>query len=118
MPAAPIDIRTALEVDEAVYERSRQLAEQGAALVRSDDRGDVSALAVADELTVADTLVRLATERSASALALGTHGHRRALSQALLGSTSHAVVRHAPCPVILVADHDRSDDEGKIAAGR
>jgi nucleotide-binding universal stress UspA family protein len=102
MPPAPIDIRAALEVDEAVYERSQQLAEQGAALVRGDGRS-AEGLAIADELTVAETLVRVATERSASALALGAHGHRRALSEALLGSTSRDAVHHAPCPVILVA---------------
>jgi nucleotide-binding universal stress UspA family protein len=117
MPPAPIDIRTALEVDEAIYERARQLAEQGASAVRGDGRA-AEALAIADELTVAETLVRLATERSASAVSIGTHGHRRALSEALLGSTSRDVVRHAPCPVILVADHDRREDEGQAAAGR
>jgi nucleotide-binding universal stress UspA family protein len=102
MPPAPIDIRVALEVDEAIYERSQQLAEQGASLVRGDGR-TADGLAVADELTVAQTLVRVARERTASALALGAHGHRGALTEALLGSTSRDVLRHAPCPVILVA---------------
>ncbi|MCU1498346.1 MAG: hypothetical protein JWM47_2299 [Acidimicrobiales bacterium] len=97
---APIDVRVALAVDEAIYDQARRLAEQGAS--RARDLGlEAEGLAVADELTPAQTLVRLATERDAAAVSVGRHGHG-AVRELLLGSTSHDVVRHAPCPVVLV----------------
>lgn len=44
-------------------------------------------LAVADDITVERTLVRLADERGAAVIVVGTHGHH-ALHEVLLGSTA------------------------------
>jgi nucleotide-binding universal stress UspA family protein len=96
----PIDIRTAAELDRRAYEGAQRLAQQGAALAR-DAGFEAEGLAVADELTVADTLVRLAQERDAPAVVVGSRGHR-ALGELLLGSTSHGVLRRADCPVVVV----------------
>jgi nucleotide-binding universal stress UspA family protein len=96
---APIDIRTAVELDQAIQERAQRLAQHGADIAR-EAGFDAEALAVADELTVADTLVRVANERDAQALVVGAHGHS-ALVERVLGTTSQSVVRHAPCPVIV-----------------
>ena len=46
-------------------------------------------------------LVRIARERHAELIVLGTHG-RGALDAAIFGSTTGHVVRHAPCPVLTV----------------
>ncbi|MCU1377229.1 MAG: hypothetical protein JWN29_212 [Acidimicrobiales bacterium] len=100
IPPAPIDVRTALEIDEVLYEEARRLAEQGAQKARAVGR-DAEGLAVADEITVAATLIRLATERDAGAVAVGTRGHS-AVREVLLGSTAHDLVRDAPCPVVVV----------------
>jgi nucleotide-binding universal stress UspA family protein len=100
LPPAPIDIRAALEVDEAMYERARQLAEQGAHRARKAGL-EADGLAVADELTVAQTLVRLAEERSADGVVIGTH-RRNVVSEVLLGSTAREVIHRAPCPVVVV----------------
>jgi nucleotide-binding universal stress UspA family protein len=97
---APIDIRTALEIDRALLERSQRLAEQGAEVARQLGL-DASGLAVADIVTVSDTITRLAGEHDAPAIVVGAHGHS-GLREALLGSTSRDLVRHAPCPVIVV----------------
>jgi nucleotide-binding universal stress UspA family protein len=104
MPPVPIDIRAAVEVDHALYERAQRLAQQGAALAR-EAGFEAEGLAVADEVTVADTLVRLAHERDAQAVVVGARGHGR-LSEVLLGSTSRRVVRQAPCPVVVVGAPD------------
>lgn|SRR5215207_441741 len=99
-PPTALDVRTAFEVDKAMYEAAERLAGRGAALAQ--DLGlDAEGLAVADDMTVADTLVRLAREFDAAALVVGSHGHG-GLREALLGSTSRGVVKHAPCPVVLV----------------
>lgn len=48
------------------------------------------------------TLVDLATELPASVVVIGTRGHG-GLRRAVLGSVSDHVVRHAPCPVVVIA---------------
>jgi nucleotide-binding universal stress UspA family protein len=51
-------------------------------------------------VTVADTLIRLADERDAAALVVGTRGHG-VIAKALLGSTAEAVIRRTSCPVVV-----------------
>jgi universal stress protein A len=46
-------------------------------------------------------IVRYATECGASLIVLGTHG-QRFVNRVLLGSVAEQVVRHAPCPVLVV----------------
>ncbi|MGE5636457.1 MAG: universal stress protein, partial [Nocardioidaceae bacterium] len=92
--AVPLDVGAAVEADQALYEQAQRVAAHGAELAR--ERGlEAETLVVADEVTVAATLVRLAEERDAQAIVVGTHGHGR-LSGMLLGSTSQSLVRHAP----------------------
>ena len=97
---APIDIRTALEIDRSIYEGAQQLAETGAAIARQAGM-DATGLAVADDVTVAETLVRLTNEHHARAVVVGTHGRRRLLHQTI-GSTARAVVEHATCPAVVI----------------
>jgi nucleotide-binding universal stress UspA family protein len=47
----------------------------------------------------------------ADLLVVGSRG-RGGFSGLLLGSTSHAVVTHAPCPVVVVPTADRADEAG------
>jgi nucleotide-binding universal stress UspA family protein len=100
-PPAPIDIRTALEVDEELAERPQMMAQHGAELAR-EAGFEAEALAVADDADTpaAETIVMVAREQSADAIVMGAHGHSR-LSEAVLGSTSRDVIRSAPCPVVI-----------------
>ena len=50
---------------------------------------------------VADKLLDEARKLKAGWIILGSHGHG-ALHHALLGSVSQAVIKHAPCPVVIV----------------
>jgi nucleotide-binding universal stress UspA family protein len=99
LPPVPIDIRSAIEIDAAMCRRAQQTAQHGEALAREAGL-EAGGLAVADEISVADTLVRLAHERDAQAIVVGAHGHGT-LSEVLLGSTSRKVIRTAPCPVLV-----------------
>jgi nucleotide-binding universal stress UspA family protein len=106
LPPAEIDIRTALEIDESMRERAQRLAQKGAGLAR--DAGlEAEGLAVADDVDVpiSETIVNVARERNAQATVVGAHGHGRA-SEIILGSTTRDVVRHAPCPVLVVRDQE------------
>jgi nucleotide-binding universal stress UspA family protein len=49
----------------------------------------------------ADELAQLAADLEADLVVVGTHG-RRGVSRAMLGSVAEAVVRLAPCPVLVV----------------
>jgi nucleotide-binding universal stress UspA family protein len=104
IPPAPLDIRTAMEVEQAMTERAQRLAERGAELAR-EAGFDAEGVAVADDLAtpVADTLVTVARERDASAIVVGAHGHGP-LGAIVLGSTSRDVIRRADCPVVVVRE--------------
>jgi nucleotide-binding universal stress UspA family protein len=49
----------------------------------------------------AKEIIAAAREWAADLIVLGTHG-RSGVARAVLGSTADAVVRHAPCPVVVV----------------
>ena len=46
-------------------------------------------------------IVRVAAERRADLIVISSHG-RTGLGRILFGSTAESVVRHAPCPVLVV----------------
>ena len=100
LPPAPIDVRTAVEVDERNYESARNLARQGAELARELGlEADPLVVAEDPETPIAETIVSLAKERDAQAVVVGPHRH----GPALLGSVFRDVVRHAPCPVVVAS---------------
>lgn len=68
--------------------------------------GDAEVIVLRDA-SPADGLRRLASEREAEMIVVGTHGHG-AVRAALLGSTSHALAGNAPCPVLLVSVHQEA----------
>lgn len=103
VPPAGLDVRTAFQVDQAMYEQAQRLAGHGAALARQLGL-EADGLAVADEITVPDTLLRVAEEYDSTAMVVGSHGHST-LGEILLGSTTHALLRHAGRPVVVVR-HD------------
>jgi nucleotide-binding universal stress UspA family protein len=108
LPPATLDVRTALEAERAACEAAQRMAEVGAALARQAGL-QADGLAVADDATVAETLVRLARELDGQAVVLGDHGHRE-LRRLVLGSTLGGVLRQAPCPVLVCSlPHDDTD---------
>jgi nucleotide-binding universal stress UspA family protein len=100
VPLGSPDLRTAVELDKAMYEEAQRLARWGVQLA-IDGGLEAEGLVVADDLTVADTLMRLAKERDAAVVVVGTHRHGR-LAELLLGSTARSVIERAPCPVLVV----------------
>ena len=99
-PSVVPDIEPAFDADQELYEAAQRVAARGAAL--AEEAGLVAtSLAVPDDGTVAETLIRIAQEQNAHAIAVGAHS-RRGISDLLLGSTSRDLVQHAPCPVVVV----------------
>ena len=100
-PAA-LEYRRGIELDLAMYDEACRLAQQGAEIARKLGVA-AEAIAVADEVTVAETLVRLAEEKDAVSLVMGTP-RKHLLTDLRLGSTTRHVVRHAQCPVVVVSE--------------
>jgi nucleotide-binding universal stress UspA family protein len=50
-----------------------------------------------------EVIVEQAAERGADLIVMATHGYGL-LGQAVLGSTTERVLRHAPCPVLVVRE--------------
>ena len=105
-PPAPIDLRAALEIDQAVYEGSQRMAQQGADLARQAGF-DAEGLAVADDVDtpVAETITDIVKEREADAVVVGAHGHG-GIGAVILGSTSRDVIRRSTCPAVVVRRPD------------
>jgi nucleotide-binding universal stress UspA family protein len=105
LPPASLDVRTAMEIDRELAERSRRLAQQGAAIAREAGFAMAEGLAVADDLDrpIGETLLDVARERRAQAVVVGAHAHGGLA--AFLGSTSRDVVRRADRPVVVVREH-------------
>ncbi len=81
-------------------EGKRSLAE----LVRAE-AGDISAKPLMRSGTAHQEITRAAGELNADLIVISTHG-RTGLGRFLLGSTTERVVRHAPCPVLVVREHE------------
>jgi nucleotide-binding universal stress UspA family protein len=61
--------------------------------------------------SAADVIIARARELDASLLAMTTHG-RGGLERLVFGSTADAVLRHAPCPVLLIRVGDTPGESG------
>ena len=109
VPPAPIDIRTALEIDETVYEGAQRLARKGAGIAREAGL-EAEGLVVAEEpeIPVSQTIVRIASERGCSAVVVAESAHGR-LGEVVLGRISRDVIRYAPCPVVVVRHSQQAD---------
>ena len=81
-------------------ERGR-LEAAAAELVRRGRREQVPTSFLIWEGDPAESIVEAATAEGADVIVVGSHG-RAALGRALIGSVSDQVVRHAPCPVMVV----------------
>jgi nucleotide-binding universal stress UspA family protein len=96
---------------------NQELAEAGEELSRTaqalthakiDKRIEVGA--------VANTVCRLAGELEVDVIVAGSHGHT-GLGRLFLGSVSEHIVRHAPCPVLIVRNKDDAPKEKDAKSG-
>jgi len=109
MISTPVDPETALRLDRSFHEHAERVSNEGAALARSLGL-DAEPLALPDEGSVARTILRLARERHAAAIVVGSRG-LSGFRAKLEGSTSKGLLKHAPCPVVVVHEADEQHDE-------
>ena len=101
-----VDPGVALEVDRSVHDHAERVSQEGAALARSLGL-DAHPLAVPDERDVAKTILSVADRHQAAAIVVGSRGLSGVRAR-LEGSTSKALLKQAPCPVLIV--HEVEED--------
>ena len=106
--APMVDPEVARELDHGLHQQAEQVSGEGAALARSLGL-DAQGLALPDEGNVAETILTLVRERRAVAVVVGSRG-LSGIRARLEGSTSKALLTHAPCPVIVVHEADEERD--------
>ena len=102
-----IDPATALTVDNALRGHAERVANEGAELARSLGL-DAEPIAIADVHDIARTIAEVARDRKAATIVVGSRG-LSGLRARFEGSTSKGVVKHAPCPVVVVHDVGAED---------
>ena len=104
-----VDPSALLTFDEALRGHAERVSHDGAELARSLGL-DAEPLAMADVRDIARTIVEIAREHKAATIVVGSRG-LSGLRARFEGSTSEGVVKHAPCPVVVVHD-DGSEEPG------
>ena len=97
-------------------EGERELAQKRMVeLLKSDLFHDLKTEVVIEPGFIWPVLAKVAEDRKIDLVVLGTHG-RGAIKRLLLGSVAEEICRHAPCPVITIGPHVRSNlgDIGRL----
>ena len=97
-----VDVGAAQVADDALRARASRIAQDGAELAKSVGL-DAEALALPGG-NPAEIILELARERNVAAIIIGSRG-LSGLRARFEGSTSNAVLKHSPCPVVVV-HHD------------
>jgi universal stress protein A len=92
----------------ATLETELRTAGEGqlADLVLNEIRGEIPADTLLRTGPPVTEITTVANEIEADLIVISTHG-RTGLKHVLLGSVAEAVVRRAPCPVLVVREHER-----------
>jgi nucleotide-binding universal stress UspA family protein len=103
--ATPVpDPETIRRVDRSQHDHASEMAANGVKL--AEELGATAEpLAAVEERHVAETIERVAAERDAAAIVVGSRGLGRVKSS-LLGSTSRGVMHHTRRPVVVVRTED------------
>ncbi len=100
VPYAVLPADLVEQADDAARDRARELAGEGADLVRAG-AGDVMPRAVAAHGSVWQAILEVAEQAGASAIVVGSRG-LTGVRSVLLGSVSHGVVNHSHRPVLVI----------------
>jgi nucleotide-binding universal stress UspA family protein len=123
-PAMPIAMGPSTAIAGGIAADHDALAESNEALIR-DAEADVVATArwlgidAGTRVVTGDPgveLCRIADDDGVDVIIVGSHGSGF-LKRVLLGSVSHHVLHHAPCPVLVIRDTDDGIDREESSDG-
>ena len=106
-PVPPPDMEQVKELDRSEQDHAERVARNGAELASAHGLNGTAYVA-RDETSVASTLLRIAEERDAAAIVIGSKRHR-AIASVLLGSTTEAVMHKTDRPLLIIRPTDSSD---------
>ena len=101
-PAEMGDIPTVIPADEPATEKIQARLDADASRLVPAEMRDRTLLRTGSAY---DEICNAARELEADLIIIATHG-RTGLKHILIGSTAERVVRHAPCPVLVVREHE------------
>lgn len=96
----PIDFEAGREIEAASQEHAQRVAQAGADLARAAGL-QAEPEAIADATATGEAIAGRAAELGAAAVVVGSRG-LSGLRARLEGSTSTTVLKHSPCPVLVV----------------
>jgi len=99
-PTLVLGPETGIASDDLII-AARQDAARLVADFRARLQADAHAIAFAPLGSPGSEIVKAAKEWQADLIVIGSHG-RRGITRALVGSVAEAIMRHAPCPVLVV----------------
>ena len=94
------------EIEDVNVERERSAKHLLATLRKDDISPGVPAEAMVEIGRPWDEIVNVAKDEEVDLIVIATHGHS-GLKPAFLVSTAERVVRHAPCPVLVVRENEK-----------
>jgi len=103
-PVPPPDIEQVQDLDKSEERHAERIAAEGADLANSHGL-KAESLVARDETSVATTILRIAEERDASAIVIGSRRHS-AIASVLLGSTTEAVLHKTNRPLVVIRPSD------------
>jgi nucleotide-binding universal stress UspA family protein len=112
----PYDPAVAKEIDEEVKDEAHAIVRNGVELATSVGLSPRELL-VRDEIDVVEAIVQAATHHEAAAIVIGSTSVGR-LRARLLGGTAAGVLKHAPCPVLVVRHAEERSPEARGGAQR
>jgi nucleotide-binding universal stress UspA family protein len=102
LPVTELEVRNALRAEDKIVQQARRMAQNGAALAQEAGL-KAEGLAVADDVPVATTLLRVADEQDAPVIVVGAP-RLAPLAELLLGSTAKDLLKRSGRPVLVVRD--------------
>ncbi len=95
-----------MEWEEAMYDRSRELAEEAVSYVEKTVKNEgLEVETVLLEGNPAEEIVNFAEKNGVDLIIVGSHG-KRGVERFLIGSVSEKVFRNAKVPVLVVRERD------------
>ena len=99
-PVPPPDIEQVKALDKSEEDHAERIAKEGVEIANSHGLSAQS-LVARDETSVASTLLRVAEEKDAAAIVIGSRRHN-AIASVLLGSTTEAVLHKTDRPLVVI----------------
>lgn len=99
-PVPPPDIEQVQALDKSEEDHAARIAKEGVEIANSHGLAADSLIA-RDETSVASTILRVADEKDAAAIVIGSRRHN-AIASVLLGSTTEAVLHKTERPLVVI----------------